>query len=67
MYLSQESLPDRSTWREKMLGETPERVCWYFKQVKRLIGSNEHHASQWNAIAQITLEVIEQRKIKITC
>jgi hypothetical protein len=65
MYLSRESLPDRSKWREKMLAETPERLCCYYKQVKQLIGSNEHHASEWNAIAQITLEVIQQRNI--TC
>jgi len=48
-----------------MLAETPETLFRYYKQVKQLIGSNEHHASEWNAIAQITLEVIQQRNI--TC
>jgi hypothetical protein len=63
MYTSRESLPDRSQWREKMLAETPERVCWYLQQVKKLIGSNEGQASEWNAVAQVTLEVIQERKI----
>ena len=49
-----------------MLAETPDRVVWYLQQVRKLIGSmNEGQASRWNAIAQITLEVIHEREI--TC
>jgi hypothetical protein len=46
-----------------MLAETPERVCWYLQQVKKLIGSNEGQASEWDAVARVTLEVIQERKI----
>jgi hypothetical protein len=65
MYLSHASLPDRQKWREKMLAQTPERLCWYLQQVTKLIGSNEgKHVSEWNALAQITIDVIQERKIK---
>jgi len=48
-----------------MLAQTPERLCWYLQQVTKLIGSNEgKHVSEWNALAQITIDVIQERKIK---
>lgn len=57
--LSYVSLPDPAEWRNRMLVESPERLLRIFHELKEKIVQDP----QWNKIAQITLEVIRERKL----